>query len=90
MIHDGSSHYTWHYVNRDNNPADDGSKGLKLDDMLKNDCWLRGPEFLWRNESLWPRKIEIPALKDDPEVRKETQIYTIIVQSSSEGLCGHA
>ena len=37
VIHNGSSHSEWHYVNRDNNPADDGSKGLKLDDMLKND-----------------------------------------------------
>ena len=82
VIHNGSSHSEWHYVNRDNNPADDGSKGLKLDDMLKNDRWLRGPEFLWGNESLWPRMVEIPALKDDdPEVRKETQIYTVVFQS---------
>ena len=82
VIHNGSSHSEWHYVNRDNNPADDGSKGLKLDDMLKNDRRLRGPEFLWGNESLWPRMVEIPALKDDdPEVRKETQIYTVVVQS---------
>ena len=82
VIHNGSSHSEWHSVNRDNNPADDGSKGLKLDDMLKNDRWLRGPEFLWGNESLWPRMVEIPALKDnDPEVRKETQIYTVVVQS---------
>ena len=82
VIHNGSSHSEWHYVNRDNNPADDGSKGLKLDDMLKNDRWLRGPEFLWGNESLWPRMVEIPALKDDdPEVRKEAQIYTVVVQS---------
>ncbi|XP_073243584.1 uncharacterized protein [Porites lutea] len=80
VIHNGSSHSEWHYVNRDNNPADDGSKGLKLDDMLT--CWLRGPEFLWKNESLWPRMVEIPALKDDdPEVRKETQIYTVVVPS---------
>ena len=35
VIHKGSSHSEWHYVNRDNNSADDGSKGLKLDDMLK-------------------------------------------------------
>ena len=80
VIHNGSSHSEWHYVNRDD--ADDGSKGLQLDDILKNDRWLRGPEFLWGNESLWPRMVEIPALKDDdPEVRKETQIYIVVVQS---------
>ena len=27
----------WRYVNRDDNPADDGSKGLKIDTMLKDD-----------------------------------------------------
>ena len=82
MIHNGSSYSEWHYVIRDDNPADDGSKGLKLDDRLKNDRGLRGPEFLWGNENLWPRMVEIPALKDeDPEVRKETQIYTVVFQS---------
>ena len=73
MIHNGSSYSEWHYVNRDDDSSDDGSKGLKLDDMLKNDRRLRGPEFLWGNESFWPRMVEFPALKDDdPEVRKKT------------------
>ena len=30
LIHNGSSPFDWHYLNRDDNPADDGSKGLKL------------------------------------------------------------
>ena len=76
VIHNGSSLSEWHYVNRDDNPADDGSKGLKLDAMLKNNRWLKGPRFLWETESHWPGMTLIPALKDgDPEVRKEAQIY---------------
>ena len=71
----------WHYVNRDDNPADDGSKGLKLDAMLKNDRWLKGPKFLWQDESHWPSMIEIPVLRnEDPEVRKEAQVYTTVLQ----------
>ena len=31
-------------VNRDANPADDGSKGLKLGTLIKNERWLIGPE----------------------------------------------
>ena len=46
VIHNGSKLSEWKYVNRDDNPADDGSKGLKIDAMLKNDRWLKGPKFL--------------------------------------------
>ena len=55
----------WRYVNRDDNPADHGSKGLKMDTMLRNDRWLKGPKFLWEDESHWPKMIKIPVLKDD-------------------------
>ena len=76
IIHDGSTPQQWRYVNREDNPADDGSKGLKLDVLIKNDRWLTGPEFLWEEEERWPAMAEIPILKDDdPEVRKENQIY---------------
>ena len=47
-------------MNRDANPADDGSKGLKLGTLIKNDRWLIGPEFLWEDEAWWPKIIDIP------------------------------
>lgn len=76
IIHDGSTPQQWRYVNREDNPADDGSKGLKLDVLTKNDRWLTGPKFLWEEEECWPAMVEILILKDDdPEVRKEHQIY---------------
>ena len=53
-----------------------GSKGLKLDGLIKNDRWLTGPKFLWEEDEYWPAMVEILILKDDdPEVRKENQIY---------------
>ncbi|XP_067023048.1 uncharacterized protein [Acropora muricata] len=71
IIHDGSTPQQWRYVNREDNPADDGSKGLKLDVLTKNDRWLTGPKFLFEEEECWPAMVEIPILKDDdPEVRK--------------------
>ena len=77
IIHDGSKPSEWRYVNRENNPADDGSKGLKVDALIQNDRWLRGPKFLWESEECWPKMIEVPCLEDDdPEVRKENRIYT--------------
>ena len=63
---------------REDNPADDGSKGLKLDVLIKNDRWLTGPKFLWEDEECWPAIVEIPIRKDDdPEVRKENQVYVV-------------
>ena len=35
-----SSTSDWRYVNWDENPADDASKGLRLDEMMKNRQWL--------------------------------------------------
>jgi hypothetical protein len=69
------------YVNRDDNPADDGSKGVKLDAMISNDLWLNGPEFLLKDETDWPMMVQVQVLKsDDPEVRKEAQIYATTVR----------
>ena len=70
------------YVNKDDNPADDGSKLLKLDAMLKNNRWLKGPKFLWETEGHWPRTIEILTSRDgDPEARKEAQVYAAVVHN---------
>lgn len=67
-------------MNRDANPAHDGSKGLKLGTLIKNDRCLIGPEFLWKVEARWPKMIDIPCVKDDdPEIRKESQVYTASV-----------
>ena len=49
---------------------------VKIDTMLKDDRWLKGPKFLWEDESHWPKMIKIPLLEDDDvEVRKEAQNY---------------
>ena len=37
---------------------------------------MNGPEFVWKEEQ-WPQMIVVPEMKDDdPEVRKETNVYT--------------
>jgi len=83
VISNGSKPSEWKYVNHDDNPADDGSKGLAIDTMLKDDGWLKGPKFLWEDKTHWPKMIKIPFLGDDDvEVRKEAQIYVCAVLSN--------
>ncbi|PFX13875.1 hypothetical protein AWC38_SpisGene22013 [Stylophora pistillata] len=71
----------WRYVNQDDNLADDDSKGLKIDTMLRDDRCLKGPKYLWEDKSHCPNMIKVPVLgDDDEEVRKEAQIYVSAVQ----------
>ncbi|XP_046841790.1 uncharacterized protein LOC124435902 [Xenia sp. Carnegie-2017] len=81
VIRSGSHPSEWNYVNRDDNPADEGSKGVRLDVLRNKGQWLKGPAFLWEDESHWPKGITIPELMDeDREVRKEAQIYVTAEQ----------
>ena len=67
-------------TSRDDNPADDASKGLRLQEMAKDNRWMNGPTFLWKEEDSWPIRIEFPRLKDSVvQVRKESRIYVAAV-----------
>lgn len=72
VICNGSSTWQWRYVSSEKNPADDASKGLKLDEMTKNSRWLK---FLWEDESTWLKRIVAPtAMDSDPAMRKENLV----------------
>ena len=91
VIRNGSSVSDWRYINRNDNLVDDASKGLRLEEMAKNNRWLNGPTFLWKEEDYWPTRIEVPRLKDsDAEVRKERRIYvTTVAQDLFDSLIHH-
>ena len=77
IIHNGSNVSEWKYVKSEENPADDTSRGLKLDALLQKERLLKGPTFLWKSESEWPASVEVPNLSDDdPEVRQGATVYT--------------
>ncbi len=47
----------WRYVDTKSNTADFASRGIKFDDGISIQRWLRGPEFLWSDEARWPADI---------------------------------
>ncbi|XP_044166590.1 uncharacterized protein LOC122950655 [Acropora millepora] len=62
VIRNGSSVSDKRYISRDENPVDDASKGLRLQQMAKDNRWMNGPTFLWKEEDSWPTRIEVPRL----------------------------
>ncbi|XP_072048282.1 uncharacterized protein [Amphiura filiformis] len=70
-IREKSDPSQWHYVPSQENPADDCSRGLTIEKLLKSERWFNGPQFLWKPKSEWPtspdKTEEIS--NQDPEVR---------------------
>ena len=53
----------------DENPADDASRGLSVEELLQRSKWLTGPAFLWEREVPTSNE-EMTAMKvitEDPE-----------------------
>ncbi len=78
QIQDHSSPDQWRYVDTKLNPADHASRGLSPKEFLRSN-WIRGPAFLWQDESRWPAtdvKNSISLSEDDPEVKKSFSLAT--------------
>ncbi|XP_074624723.1 uncharacterized protein LOC141882778 [Acropora palmata] len=84
QVRDHTQPEQWKYVDSDNNPADDASRGLSPKDLLKASRWLRGPTFLWEPHDGWQDfDDEPPTLHaDDKEVKKTTVLNTVTIEPS--------
>ena len=81
-IRDVSSPSQWQCVDSNSNPADDASRGLNADELIKSKRWLHAPEILWGSAKHWPKS---PASindveEDDPEVKKSVKIFAIALR----------
>ena len=50
-IHEATSPGQWKHVGTKQNPADDASRGLSAEALLKNKRWIQGPDYLWKSGS---------------------------------------
>ena len=84
QIHDCSSPYQWRYVPSKLNPADDASRGLKVDELLTNSRWKMGPPFLWQSEDKWPSYPGVEELsEEDPEVKKDAKVGGVLTDGDA-------
>lgn len=82
-IRDATHISQWRYINTKDNPADDASRGMKVEDLLNGGRWIEGPKFLFKPEKDWPSDItEATIACDDPEVKKEVTVNAIVSQDS--------
>ena len=71
-IKEASDPETWRHVPQCLNVADDCSRGLSAQDLLRDSRWINGPDFLLRGEDCWPNQvISQPPTDNDPEVKSD-------------------
>ncbi|XP_026056216.1 uncharacterized protein LOC113041867 [Carassius auratus] len=58
-IQELTDHRSWRYVNTQDNPADDITRGKSLQSLAEPSRWSQGPPFLKQNEEHWPKKPEL-------------------------------
>ena len=77
-IHEVTSPAQWKHVGTKQNPADDASRGLSAEALLKSERWIQGPEFLWKSEEAWPsQQYSVSTVaENDPEVKKEPRVFS--------------
>ena len=83
-ILDGSVPSQWRHVVSELNPADDVSRGQRMDELLSNSRWFTGPEFIWKDPDQWPVSCIISADTTDLELKKEAKAYATDVQESTD------
>lgn len=87
VIHDGSTPTQWRHVKSELNPADDASRGLTGEEMINQVRWFKGPQFLWKDETEWPNKLEsvFEITDDDLEVKRMSNVYLIDGENNASG-----
>ena len=76
-INQHSRREQWQHVLSADNPADEASRGINADELLKTRRWFHGPEFLWDNSKDERPNESVSKIDDnDPELRKAKAVFT--------------
>ena len=87
-IRDSTDPSQWNHVPGRQNPADAGSRGLSVGQLMCCDLWWNGPDFLRSDSDHWPC-LKAPALPpDEPELKKKpvTQAISFVGEAAAAGV----
>ncbi len=69
----------WCFVDGYDNPADDASRGMTIHNFLKEQRWIKGPDFLWKSQLYWPKfPLNLEVIPDEADIEVKTVHSTII------------
>ncbi|XP_068756176.1 uncharacterized protein [Montipora capricornis] len=69
----------WKYAETEQNPADDASRGLYVQNLIENSRWWNGPDFLWKplnKQSILDGAEPMYIPPEDPETKKISAMTT--------------
>ena len=55
-IHEYSNPQQWRYVSTKENPADRATRGVSVSQLVSDELWWHGPQFLYDTEDKWPER----------------------------------
>ena len=88
QIREGSSPDQWEYIESNDNPADDASRGLSPSEIAKTSRWLKGPSFLWNSHEMWKNKdvkMNLELSPNDKEIKRSV-VLTATTKSETASL----
>ena len=84
VIRYDSSSLQWRHIESKSNPADDASRGTSADVFIRNDRYIKGPDFLLKppSESVNVPKHSTELSCDDPDVKRESKSFVVDARPS--------
>ena len=86
VIHVGLSVDQWRHLDSKRYPSDVTTRGLSAKALLSDGKWKQGPEFLWLEESSWPR---FPASLETSspeglEIKEHKRVYSVQLKNLAQ------
>ena len=70
----------WGHVSGLENPADVGSRGVTIRQLIKSDLWWEGPKWLRKQEDDWPKTMILTESEDVKEDQKKCNVLSVMAE----------
>ncbi|XP_064624549.1 uncharacterized protein LOC135486024 [Lineus longissimus] len=81
VLHEKTQPSQWDHVPGTLNPADLGTRGMRLKEMVPDNVWFKGPKFLHEGEEAWPSACTSVVSSPTDEAAVETRTSAAVFQA---------